>query len=64
MFNTENEQLRIEYVQWLKDTGRMKYKLTGVWVNDNGVMKVEKKMAWVTHTTPNDWKEFKKERES
>jgi len=47
-----------EYIQWLKDTGRMKHELIDVIVNDDGNIQTEKKMAWVTHNTPNDWKEF------
>jgi hypothetical protein len=50
-----------EYIQWLKDTDRMKYEMTDVFTNDNGQVKVEKKMAWVARTTPNDWEEFCKD---
>lgn len=53
-----NENLINEYMQWLKDTGRMKYELIDVIVNDNDNIKTEKKMVWVAHNTPNDWKEF------
>jgi hypothetical protein len=52
------EQDKDEYIQWLKDTGRMKYKLTDIFVNDNGVIKTEKKMAWVAKVSTEDWKEF------
>lgn len=47
-----------EFLQWQKDTGRMNCELTDVIVNDGGNIKIEKKMAWVCHITPNDWKEF------
>jgi len=53
-----NENLINEYIQWLKDTGRMKHELADVIVNDDANIKTEKKMAWIAHNTPNDWKEF------
>jgi hypothetical protein len=52
------DQIKEEYFQWLKNTGRMKYELTDVFINNNGVINTEKKMAWVAHTTPDDWEEF------
>lgn len=57
----DNEQIIKEYFQWLKDTGRMEYKLTDVFINDDEVLKVEEQMAWVINATPDDWKEFMKE---
>jgi len=53
-----NDKLMEEYLQWSKDTGRFKYKLTDVIVNDNSVIKTEKLMAWVMKTSPEDWREF------
>lgn len=47
-----------EFIQWSKDTGRMKYQMTDIVVNDNGNFKIEKKMAWVMKTSSEDWKEF------
>jgi hypothetical protein len=52
------EQEKEGYIQWLKDTGRMKYELTDIFINDNGEIKTEKKMAWVMKNTPGDWKKF------
>lgn len=52
------EQEKEEYIQWQKDTGRMKYELVNIFVNDNDEIKTEKKMAWVIKNTPEDWKEF------
>lgn len=52
------DQIKEKYFQWLKDTGRMEYKLTDIFINDNGIIKTEKKMAWIAHTTPSDWEEF------
>jgi hypothetical protein len=52
------EQVREEYIQWLKDTGKMTYQLTDVFVNDIDVIKTEKKMAWSAKTSHKDWKEF------
>lgn len=52
------DQIKDEYIQWLKDTGRSKYELTDVFINDNGNVKIEKRMAWVAKTSPEDWKEF------
>jgi len=57
-----NNKLMNEYLQWSKDTGRFKYKLTDVIVNDNGVIKIEKLMAWVMKTSPDDWREFCRDR--
>jgi len=57
-----NNKLMEEYLQWQKDTGRFKQELTDVIVNDNGVIKTEKKMAWVAKTSPEDWREFCKDR--
>ena len=50
-----------EFTQWQKDTGRIKYEPTDIYVNENGKIKVEKKMAWVMDTSPKDWREFCKE---
>jgi len=36
-----NENLINEYIQWLKDTGRMKHELAEVIVNDGGNIKEE-----------------------
>jgi hypothetical protein len=55
---TITEQDKNDYIQWLKDTGRMIYKLTDIFINDNGVIKTEKKMAWVAKVSIEDWKEF------
>jgi len=57
-----NEKLMDEYLQWSKDTGRFKHELTDVIVNDNGVIKTEKKMAGVIKTSPDDWREFCRDR--
>ena len=59
-----NDAEQEKYIQWLKDTDRMKYELTDVFINDNGQIKTEKKMAWVARTTPNDWEEYCKVTES
>lgn len=55
------EQDQNEYIQWLKNTGRSVYKLTDVYVMENEKVSIEKKMAWVSKVTPNDWYEFCKE---
>jgi hypothetical protein len=55
---TITEQDKDEYIQWLKDTGRMKHELTDIFINDNGTIKTEKKMAWVAKSSIDDWKEF------
>jgi hypothetical protein len=47
-----------EFLQWLKDKGRMKSELTDVFVNDNGTIKSEKRMAQIYNVSPDDWKEF------
>ena len=47
-----------DYKQWLKDTGRLKYELTDVFVNNDGEITTEKRMAWTMKTSPEDWKEF------
>jgi len=52
------DKLMEEYLQWSKDTGRFKHELTDVIVNDNGVIKTEKKMTGVVKTSPDDWREF------
>jgi hypothetical protein len=49
------------FLQWQKDTGRMKYELTDIAINDNGNIKFEKQMVWVSHNTPDDWREFCKD---
>lgn len=56
--NYITEQDKEDFIQWQKDTGRMKYELTDVFINDNGEIKIEKKMAWVSKTSPANWKEF------
>ena len=57
-----NDKLMEEYLQWRKDTGRFKHELTDVIVNDNGVIKTEKKMACIMKTSPDDWREFCRDR--
>lgn len=47
-----------DFKQWLKDTGRLRYELTDVFINNDGEIKTEKKMAWVMKTSPEDLKEF------
>jgi len=49
---------REDYVQWLKDKGKMKYELTDVYINKDGVIHMEKKMAWVIKPEIEDYKEF------
>jgi hypothetical protein len=56
-FKMDNK-LTEEYIQWLNDTGRMSYELTNIVVNYNENYRFEKKMAWVSHNTPNDYKAF------
>jgi len=53
-----NEEIRKEYFQWLKDKGKTEQKLVDVFVNDNGEIKKEKQMACVMKNTSKDWKEF------
>jgi len=57
-----NDKLMEEYLQWRKDTGIFKHELTDVIVNDNGVIKTEKKMACIMKTSPDDWREFCRDR--
>jgi hypothetical protein len=52
---------REDYFQWLKDTGKMKYELTDVFINKDGVLHNEKRMAWCGKTSPEDYREFCKE---
>jgi len=53
-----NEEIRKEYFQWLKDKGKTEQKLVDVFVNDNGEIKKEKQMTCVTKNLPEDWKEI------
>ena len=53
-----NEEIRKEYFQWLKEKGKTKQELVSVFVNVDGEIKTEKQMACVIRNTPEDWKEF------
>jgi hypothetical protein len=52
------EKDKEEFIQWLKDNGKMNYELTDVYVNNDGEIKLEKKMAWVAKTCSEDWRKF------
>jgi len=52
------DKVKDEFIQWLKDTGRLEYKSSDVFVNNDGEMKIEKRMAWSMDITPKKWKEF------
>jgi hypothetical protein len=47
-----------EFLQWLKDKGKMKNELTDVFVNDNGTIKAEKRMGEIYNISPDVYKEF------
>jgi len=57
-----NDKLMEEYLQWSKDTEKFKHELTDIIIDDNGKIKTEKKMTSVVKTSPEDWREFCKDR--
>jgi hypothetical protein len=50
-----------EYLQWLKDKGKVKYELTDVYVKTDNGIHIEKRMAEIVTATDKDRKEFCKE---
>ena len=54
-----NEKDADDFLQWMKDKGKAKEGLTDVYIrNENDEVTIEKRMAWVVKSTPEDWKEF------
>ena len=53
-----NEEIRKEYLQWLKDKDKTKQELVDVFVDVNGEIKTEKKMICIMKNSPEDWREF------
>jgi len=59
-----DDKLIEEYIQWRKDIGKFRHELKDIIVNDDdGVIKTEKKMAWITDTSCEDWREFCEDRD-
>jgi len=53
-----NEKDLDDYIEWQKNSGKLRYELTDVIINNNNEIKTEKKIAWVIDTSREDWKEF------
>lgn len=58
MENLITDQIKDEYIQWLKDNGKLKQEPRDIYVNINGEMKIETRMAWTMNTSPQDWQDF------
>lgn len=58
---TNRMSLEESFAQWMISKGKAKQELVDIFVNENGNFKIEKRMAEVIKTTPNDWEEFYKE---
>jgi hypothetical protein len=56
--NYLTDQERDNFIQWLKDTGKMQYKSTNVFIIKDEQVSIEQRMAWVSTTTTDDWREY------